>query len=102
MSEVHVGDIGTKFLITVLKDGELVDISLAIEKKIYFEKPDKTTLEKTAIFETDGTDGKIFWMTTLVTDLNLMGQWKIQGKISICGGTWRTQIGVFRVYDNIA
>lgn len=101
MAEIHVGDIGTKFIITILDEGEAVDISACTTKEIMFEKPDKTVLTKTASFQTDGTDGKIFWMTTLVTDLDLMGQWKIQGKISIGGGTWKTQIGTFRVYENI-
>lgn len=101
MSEVHVGDIGTKLMITFLKDGEPVDISLCTLKEILIEKPDATILTKTAIFETDGTDGKIFWLTTISTDFDLPGQWKVQGKISIGGGTWRTQVGVFRVYDNI-
>jgi len=102
MVEIHKGDIGTKLILTILDDGEAVDISACTSKEIMFEKADKTIMTKTASFRTDGTDGKIFWMTTLVTDLDLPGQWKIQGKISIGGGTWRTQVGVFRVYDNIA
>lgn len=101
MSEVHVGDIGTKFIVTVMKDDELVDISTATGMKIYFEKPDGTILTKDAVFVTDGTDGEMCWQTTVGTDLDLEGQWKIQGEIEIGGGTWKTQIGVFRVYENI-
>jgi len=101
MVEIHVGDIGTKFIITILDEDKPVDISAAALKEIIFQKPDNTNMTKTASLQTDGTDGKMFWMTTLITDLDQEGQWKIQGKISIGGGTWKTQVGVFRVYGNI-
>jgi hypothetical protein len=99
--EIHIGDVGTKFLITVKNDGVVVDISSATVKEIYFEKPDGTTLTKTASFETDGTDGKIYWTTSAAGDLDIEGMWKIQAKIAITGGSWKTEIGSFRVWENI-
>jgi len=99
--EIHEDDIGTKFLLTVRDDDGPVDISSASVKKIIFEKPDKTIVEKTASFETDGSDGKIYYITEDPSILDKKGYWRIQAEITMGGGTWRSSVETFHVYDNL-
>ena len=57
-NEIRVGDIGTKFQVTVKDGASVVDISSATStKQIILKKPDGTTLTKSATFSSDGTDG---------------------------------------------
>ena len=62
-NEIHVGDIGTVFEVTV-KDGEdVVDVSSATTRQLIFKSKDGAVLTKTAVLVTDGTDGKIKYTT---------------------------------------
>ncbi len=99
-TEVHVGDIGTKFLVTIKENGVALDISTASVKKIRFRRPDNTTLDKTAVFETDGTDGKIYYLS-IAGDLSIKGTWSIQGFITMPSGSWNSKIASFMVNENI-
>ena len=106
LEEIHVGDIGTQFIVTIKEVDShgkcvVVDVSTASDMKIVFDKPDGTGIEVTATLLNDGKDGKIQWTTSLSTDLDQEGEWKMQGKVSIGLGTWRSNIDSFRVYPNI-
>ena len=98
--EIHVGDIGTVFSVTVKDGTTVVDISNASTKQILLQDPDGTTQTKTAEYETDGTDGVIKY-TTVSGDLTLAGTWKIQAKVVITAGTWNTDVQEFKVYANL-
>lgn len=100
--EIHVGDIGAVFLITI-KDSQTntsIDVSGATTKQIIFQKPDGTLLTKDAEFTDNGSDGQIQYQT-VSGDLDVKGDWKIQAYIVIPSGSWRTNINNFRVYENI-
>lgn len=98
--EVHQGDIGTTFKVTI-KDGDtIVDISGATTKNIIFSKPDDTTLTVNGSFTTDGTDGVIQY-NTVAGDLNITGLWKIQAYIVTGSGNWKSDVSYFDVYGNI-
>ncbi len=99
-NQIHQNDVGTQLVITVLDSNVAVDISTATDLKIYLRKPDSTTLTKTGVLYTDGTDGKMVY-TTIAGDLDLVGNYKIQGKVEIDGGTFYTDLGSFKVYCNI-
>lgn len=99
---IHIEDVGTVFRITLTLNCETpLDISAASAKSIVFNKPDDTILTKTAEFTTDGTDGKIEYIS-IVTDLDVTGTWKIQGKINLPSGAWSSNIGKFKVYANLS
>lgn len=99
-NEIHIGDIGTILRVTV-KDGDTaVNISSATSKIIILEDPDGNNSEKTAIFTTDGTDGKIQY-TTIAGDLDERGNWSIQAKIVMPSGTWYSDVSVFQVHENL-
>lgn len=98
--EIHVGDIGTAFEVTMKDCDDVVDISTASIKQLIFRKHDKTVVTKTAVFKTDGTDGIIQYITVL-DDLDQKGTWYIQAKITMPTGTWSSDTSKFKVYANL-
>jgi len=99
-NEIHVGDITTKFLVTVTDDSVAEDISSATTKDIIFRKPDGTLLTKAGVFETDGTDGKLFYLT-IADDLDTEGVWSLQVSLILSSGTWKSDVSEFTVYANL-
>ena len=102
--EVHYNDIGTVFLVTV-KDcvsgtSTALDVSTATSLQIVFKSPSGTSSTKTASLNSDGTDGKIYY-TSVDGDLNETGTWRMQAVVSIDGGTYRSEVGTFKVYENL-
>lgn len=99
-SEIHVNDIGTQLIMTVKDDGEIVDISGATLLQVILKKPDGQTYTKTGTLYTNGTDGKMYY-TSIGGDFSAAGNYKIQGKVTIPGGTYYTSISDFKVYCNL-
>lgn len=101
-NEIHQGDIGTAFTVTIMDDTAIVPIqSATVTKQIKFKKPSETVVTKDAVFVTDGTDGKMRWTTTTVDDLDEAGKWYLQGYLVITGFTGHSDIGDFVVYPNL-
>jgi 5-hydroxyisourate hydrolase-like protein (transthyretin family) len=99
-SQIHVGDIGTTLIVTVLEDGAIVDISSATSLEITIKKPNGTTETKTGVFTTDGTDGRMQYIS-IAGDFDQPGNYRIQGKVDITGGTYYTSVGSFKVHCNL-
>ena len=99
-NEVHIGDIGTIFELTVMDGASVVDVSTATTKEIVFRKPDGSTATKTAAFTTNGSDGKIRY-TTVALDLSVAGDWAVQAHVVLPTGEWRSDLSTFRVYPNL-
>lgn len=99
-SQIHEGDIGTKLLITVTDDGQVVDISSAISLSIFIKKPDGTILTRVGSLETDGTDGKMYYIT-VSGDLDKAGSYKIQGQVVLPSGSYYTSTATFKVHCNL-
>ena len=99
-NEIHLNDIGTKFLVTITDGSSAVDVSTASTKQIIIKKPSGSKLTKTASFNSDGSDGKIYY-TTVTDDLDEAGSHKLQGKVIISDGTFYTDIQTFKVYRNL-
>ena len=85
---VHNGDVGTIFRLTVLEDGVVVDISSQTSLTIFLGAPSGTKT-KVATLTTDGTDGKLQY-TSIAGDIDEAGRWSYQGKIVIASGTFYT------------
>lgn len=101
VDEVHLNDVGTIFRMTLVdSDGAAIDLSSTTQKQLIFKKPSGATLTKTAVFYTDGTDGKIQY-TSQAGDLNELGEWQWQAYIVNPVGSWRSNIDKFRVYGNV-
>lgn len=97
----QVGDTGLQ-LIYQFVDQNLNPINLvgasALKLKILY--PDATTVDKTAAFFTNGTDGKIVY-TTLSNDLAQAGLCKLQGKYTLGGQTLSGQEVDLEVLPNV-
>ncbi len=100
MGEIHLNDIGTTFEVTIKDDGQVVDISAVTLKQILFKRPNGFLLTKTANFVTDGTDGRMDYIS-VDGDLGQIGNWSIQAKITLGGGTWNSEIKPFEVFKNL-
>ena len=99
-SQIHQSDIGTKLLITVKDDGSVVDISSASSLTILIKKPDGTILTRSGVLETDGTDGKMYYIV-VAGDLDAAGFYKIQGRVVSSSGTFSTSTANFKVHCNL-
>jgi len=97
---IHMGDVGTVVELTVKDNGTVVDISTATALTIKFKKPSGTTVTQTAVFSTDGTDGKLKY-TFQSGDLDETGTWEFQGNITSPSGSWNTEVSSFSVAKNI-
>lgn len=102
MPKVRDGDFGTKLRITAKDNGTVVDISSSTARTIYLRKANvaKTILTKTAVLSTDGSDGKLEYIT-VADDVDAEGPWGIQGEVVLPSGTFRTAIGSFNVGPKI-
>lgn len=101
MAEIHVGDIGTAFIITIKNEADaIVDISTAVSKTVYFKKPSTEIISKNAVLTTDGADGKMQVVTTS-GDIDQKGRWIGQAKVEFVGGQWYTNNFIFNVEGNI-
>ena len=102
--EVHFGDIGTIFRATIndCVNGvqSPIDLSTVTTLQLIFKSPSGVVKTKTAVFTTDGTDGQIQYVT-IADDLDEVGNWKLQAYIVLPSGSWRSDIGTFRVYENL-
>lgn len=99
-NEIHVGDIGTLLIVTITDDDQVVDLSTATEITIIIKKPNGISYEKTASYYTDGTDGNITY-TSVDGDFDAPGNYKIQGRVQINGGTFHSEVSTFKVHCNI-
>lgn len=99
-SEIHVNDVGTRFLITVKDDGEIVNISGVPAISLIFKKPDDSIIYRSGLLFTNGVDGKVYY-DTVAGDLDEAGYYKLQGRVVLTSGTFYTDIHTFQVHCNI-
>lgn len=100
-SNVHYGDIGTIFRVTIKDEtGTAVNISSATVKTISFRKPSGALLTKSASFNTDGTDG-ILKYTAISGDIDQVGVWNWQAYVKLAGWEGYSEILYFEVHDNV-
>lgn len=99
-SEIHYGDIGVNFNITVMNGTAVLNVSNANSINIIFQKPDGSDLTKTATLVTNGTDGNIRY-TSVSGDLDQVGTWQIQARVNFGASVFSTDIQKFKVYRNI-
>ncbi len=100
--EIHVNDFGTRFLVTVKEDGVGVNLSGASELTISFRKPSDTVVSKTGSTIADGSAlSGVMYYDTIAGDLDEIGYWKLQGKVSMAAGTFYTNVSTFQVHSNV-
>ncbi len=101
IEELHIGDVGTRILSTIVDESaDPVDLSSATTINYLLRKPSGTISTLGATLFTDGTDGKIYF-TTLSTTLDEAGFYKLQAYIETPTKQWHTDKVAFRVYPNL-
>jgi hypothetical protein len=98
--EIHVGDIGTLFEVTLYDCELVVDLTGATTLEIIFLKPDGSKLIASASFKTDGTDGVITY-AAISGDIDQAGSWKLQAHVVLPTGEWWSDTDKFKVYANL-
>jgi len=96
--DIHVGDVGTVFEVTLKDCAALVDLSTTTVRQIKFKKPDGTYLTVAATLKTDGSDGIITY-TSQAGDLDQVGSWEIRALITNPLGNWTSSKEKFKVQD---
>lgn len=99
-TDIHLDDIGTIFRVTAVEGGSPVNISTQTALEIIFTKADGTRVPKTAVLTADGTDGE-FEYIAIAGDLDQVGNWQIQGKITLPTWIGHTAKGEFIVAANL-
>lgn len=99
-TQIHVNDVNVVFNGSIEEDCVVVDISAATNLQFIFKKPDGSSLTKTAVFTTDGTDGAINY-STIAGDLSEAGVWSIQAVVTIGNSVYHSSIKTFKVYNNL-
>lgn len=96
-----IGDYGTPFIFTLVDadTDAAIDVSSGTSLEAIFRKPDGTIVVKTASFVTDGTDGRIQYVT-VSGDLDQAGRWRRWAKLTISGGPKTSTVRAFDVRDN--
>ena len=105
VEEVHINDEGTIFRITINDcdaDGvqSPLDVSAATLLELIFKSPTGVLKTMSASLTTDGTDGKIEY-TTITNDMDEIGNWRLQARVEFSSGKWKSDIGSFRVHENL-
>ena len=97
---IHVDDIGTVFKVTIKVAGVAIDISGATTKRIIFTGPNGRDFNKTALFDSDGIDGVLKYVS-VSGDLYQAGTWEIQAFVILPSGSWHADITTFEVVVNL-
>lgn len=101
MTEMREYDIGVELLTTVTSDSVALDVSSASTIQFRFLKPDGVEVTKMGSFKTDGTDGKVKYVTA-DGDLDTQGIWRYQVRVILSGGQDLTStVAKFKVTDAI-
>lgn len=98
--EIHVGDVGTIFQVTINSAGIPVDVSSATLKNIILRNPVGRKITGAASFVNTGADGKIKY-STVAGNINMSGIWNLQVEITMPTGSWKSDISEFKVYENL-
>jgi hypothetical protein len=100
-AEFHQFDKGTKLRATVVdQDSVVVNLASSTVKQYIIRKPSGTEVTLDLSFVTDGSDGKVEYVTTSST-LDEAGFYKLQGYIEIGSNNWHTDTITFRVHPNL-
>lgn len=99
--EIHVGDTDTALVVRVVDEsGAAVDVSAASVRRILLRRPGGTLLTRAAVNDTTGTDGKIRYQTA-AADLDVPGQWAVQGYVEVGSAKFHTAWEWFPVEKNL-
>lgn len=101
-SEIHQDDIGTRFLMTVKDGSDFVNISGATSLRVDIRKPSDTLINRSALRFNDGSSvSGVMYYDTVAGDIDEVGNYKLQGVVTLPSGTYHTDIQTFKAHCNI-
>ena len=102
MQYVQKDAIGVEIKLTITENRAALDLSACITLNLIFKKPGGGRVEKPAAFVTDGTNGKLKYVTESGF-LDRTGIWRIQAFLKCPDGSYRGRgaVGEFQVKDNL-
>jgi len=94
-----VGDVGVLIQVTVVGEDGVTpqDVSGATTKEILLVSPNGVILTKTASFVTNGTDGKLKYVT-VANDVTVAGGWTARAHVVTATYDRKTKTVPFTVY----
>ena len=98
---IHIDDVGVVFEATLLTNNVPFNIAAAVALELWFRRPDGRILKKTASLTTNGTDGKMRYMSR-ANDLSYPGTWQWQPCVEFSTTTFHGDIQAFTVERNLA
>ena len=101
-TDLHLLDEGTVLRFTIKEGSAALDVSSATVLTLKLKRKDKTIQEHDMVFTTDGTDGKVEYVT-LTGDIPAgnKGKWQAQVYLEMPGGKWHTSKVDVEVDDNV-
>jgi len=98
--DIHVDDYGWIGKLTLQQDGTALDISSYTTLQYILKDPSKVTSTKVAAFDSDGTDG-ILKYTIAAADIDEVGNWYVQARVSKIGAVLTSDWHQFQVQDRL-
>ncbi len=99
--QVQQSDIGIALVIKIVDQSNVaVDVSSAATIEFLFQKPDGTFVTVIGEFATDGTDGRVRYVTE-ANDLDIPGTWKYQTHVVMGPVSLYSTVGKFKVKSNL-
>jgi len=99
-SEIHINDVGTRFLATIKDNGQPVNLSSTSQIQMIFRRPNDELLYRVGSLLNSGINGEVYY-DTVVGDLVDAGMHKLQAKVYLPSGTYHTDIYSFQVHCNL-
>lgn len=104
----YMNDWGHLLKLTITEDDATVDISTATAKEIILKSPSGVSKTRTASFYTDGTDGILTYTTidavvgppAVTADIDEVGEWEIQARVTFSSGKFHTTTAKFVVQNH--
>jgi hypothetical protein len=107
MNQMHKNDFGTEIVLTITTDGVPQNIGSSRARSFDFEAPSGSTFTRTATYKTDGTDGKLKYISQ-ADDFDEAGTWKVQAYVEFgpdlpapATSKLKSDVVAFFVKDNI-
>lgn len=99
-AEIHHFDEGTVFEAQLVDGAAILPLTAALTRELLFQKPDGTLVTKPAVLSTDGTDGKMEYVSE-PGFLDQTGIWRWQPYVVFAAGEWHGDTHVFAVVPNL-
>lgn len=96
----HLNDYGTTIYVELCDNDTPLNPSLFTSGSYVFRRPDQTTFERTS-GSIITSSGSYLSYTTVAGDLNQVGSWALQCKVTDGIGLWGGDVVVFEVVPNL-